>query len=147
MVVTGSRIRRAAPSDQSKSGRFGAFAAPRAEDEAVEVSADDRAFLSRLQTAVRSGDRRSILRLIAFPLRVNGLSGVRFYRDEKSVERDFDQIFTPKVTRAILDQRPDRLFTRDQGVMIGDGEVWFSASCTDTECSTTGPVRITSINP
>jgi hypothetical protein len=88
-----------------------------------------------------------VIAMIDFPLRVNGPSGPRFYRDARSVERDFDRIFTPKVRRAILAQRADKLFVRDQGAMIGDGEVWFDTTCPKTSCSPAGPVRIRAINP
>lgn len=105
------------------------------------------AFLSQLQAAVRSNDTDRVIPLIDFPLRVNGPGGSRFYRDARSVERDFDRIFTPKVRRAILGQRADKLFVRDQGAMIGDGEVWFDATCPNRSCTPTGPVRIRAINP
>ncbi|MBW0006409.1 MAG: hypothetical protein JO335_01720 [Sphingomonas sp.] len=104
------------------------------------------AFLARLQTAVRADDRAAILGLINYPLRVNG-SRARIYRDAASVSRDFDRIFTAKVRRAILAQKAGELFVRDQGAMIGDGEVWFDQTCADGSCSTLGPVRIKAINP
>lgn len=106
-----------------------------------------RAFLSRLQGAVRAKDRAAITRLIAFPLRVNGRGGTRTYHDARSVERDFGRIFTAKVRRAILVQRTDQLFVRDQGIMIGNGEVWFAQSCPNAACSPPGPLRIVAINP
>ena len=64
-----------------------------------------------------------------------------------SVSRDFDRIFTPRVRRAILAQKAGELFVRDQGAMIGDGEVWFDQTCADSSCSSLGPVRIKAINP
>lgn len=147
--MTGSLLGRAPPSagEELKSQSFGALAAPRAAGEATQPTSADRAFVARLQQAVQSGNHRDVVKLIAFPLRVNFPGGTRVYEDAESVERDFALIFTAKVTRAILGQRPDRLFIRDQGAMIGDGEVWFSATCRDAECSPPGPVRITAINP
>jgi hypothetical protein len=106
-----------------------------------------RRFLSALQSAVRSGNRGAVIALIGFPLRVNFASGARTYRDARSVERDFERIFTPKVKRAIAAQRAEQLFTRDQGAMVGSGELWFRESCANTDCSRTGPVRIVAVNP
>jgi hypothetical protein len=105
------------------------------------------AFLSRLQGAVRADDRHAIVGLVALPLRVNGSGHTRTYRDAESVERDFDQIFTPRVRRAIAGQSSRELFVRDQGAMIGDGEVWFDRTCLNVSCSPPGPVRIRAINP
>jgi hypothetical protein len=103
-------------------------------------------FLKRLQGAVRANDRGAVIKLIGFPLRVNSNGRSRFYRDARSVRADYDRIFTPGVTRAILGQRADQLFGRDQGLMIGNGQVWFDHVCTNPRCSPPGPVRITAIN-
>jgi len=137
--VTGSLMER------TPSGR----ALRKSEGTAEPTSADAarQAFLARLQRAVRSGDRHAISGMIAYPLRVNSAGGAHLYKDAKAVERDFNLIFTPRVNQVILVQRPDRLFTRDVGTMIGNGEVWFSQSCVDAACSRTGAMRITAINP
>jgi hypothetical protein len=104
-------------------------------------------FLSRLQDEVRSGNRRAIIALIRFPLRVNFGEGPRSYRDASSVERDFDKIFAPNVLNAIISQRANQLFVRDQGAMIGDGQIWFDRTCSNATCYPAGPVRITAVNP
>jgi hypothetical protein len=144
IALTGSRVRQPDPSTQ-----HGRLAAKRAADAASPIAVVDvyGTFLKRLQGAVRSGSRRSISGLIAFPLRVNTSDGPKTYRDRKSVEENFDRIFTPGVKQAILDQRPDQLFVRDQGAMIGNGEVWFDQTCRNTQCSPPGPVRIKAVNP
>jgi hypothetical protein len=56
------------------------------------------------------------------------------------------QILTPKVLGAIQAQTYAGLFANAQGVMIGDGEVWFSSVCQDTRCRDS-TVRITAFNP
>jgi hypothetical protein len=103
-------------------------------------------FLKHLQAAVQTGDRGAVIKLIGFPLRVKSNGRSQLYRDARSVRADYDRIFTPKVTQAILGQRFDRLFGRDQGLMIGDGQVWFDHICANTQCSPPGPVRIKAIN-
>jgi hypothetical protein len=152
VVVTGSRI--AAPSMSSvgsdKLDRSANDAASRVATRAPDWVVQDRSyetFLTQLQTAVRADDRGAMVTLIGFPLRVNFEGRTRLYRDAQSVARDYSRIFTPKVRRAILNQRFDRLFGRDQGVMIGNGEVWFDHNCPNAECSAPGPVRIKSVNP
>jgi outer membrane biosynthesis protein TonB len=136
IVVTGSIMtrREAAPANG-----FDAKAAP--------VKDSYAGFLSQLQRAVRANDRDAVVGLIDFPLRVNAQGTSRTYRDAESVERDYDRIFTSKVRRAILRQRAAKLFVRDQGAMIGDGEVWFDHSCANSQCSPLGPVRIKAVNP
>ena len=133
VVVTGSLMR--APKSAARAEGY----APSAPDWVLKDGAY-AAFLTKLQTAVRADDRAAVVALVAFPLRVNSGGRSRLYRDAAAVRRDYDAIFTPRVRSAILGQRFDRLFGRDQGVMIGDGEVWFD------HVSASGPVRIKSIN-
>ncbi|HET7605661.1 MAG TPA: hypothetical protein VFK28_06285 [Sphingomicrobium sp.] len=140
VVVTGSRIQQPALTAQN------GLQAKTAESAGATDPAY-RSFLSRLQAAVRSNDSHALIALIGFPLRVNAAGGARVYRDAQSVERDFDEIFTTKVRSAILRQRANRLFVRDQGAMIGSGEIWFDHRCPNATCSPPGPVRITAVNP
>ena len=145
IAVTGSRIR--AP-NVSKQSEARAVAEREAEpDDFAATTVAYRGFLSRLQSAVRANDKKAVANLAALPLRVNFASGARTYRDRKSIERDFDRIFTQRVKQAILSQRADRLFTNYQGAMIGDGQVWFDQTCRNDSCSPAGPVRIKAINP
>jgi hypothetical protein len=144
LVVTGTRIPR--PSLTSPSP---VTVVSSERDQISSVAKRDRsyaAFLERLQAAVGDKDRGAVIRLIRFPLRVNSDGRSQIYPDARSVRRDFDTIFTPRVRQAILAQRADRLFVRDVGAMIGDGEVWFDHVCSDSSCSRPGPVRITAIN-
>ena len=143
VVVTGTRIARPNLTSPSPVTVVGS------ERDAVGTAKKDRsyaAFLNRLQSAVRDNDPGAVVRLISFPLRVNSGEHSQTYADAKSVRRDFDSIFTPRVRQAILAQRADRLFSRDLGVMVGNGEVWFDHVCADESCSRLGPVRITAIN-
>lgn len=145
MVVTGSRIPRP---DLQKPSNVSVMAERSAEPASPAAGSDVYGqFLSRLQAAVRAKNKAAVVRLVDLPLRVNFAGGARTYRDRGSIQRDFDRIFTPRVTRAILDQQADRLFINYQGAMIGDGQVWFDRTCPNASCSPAGPVRIRSINP
>jgi hypothetical protein len=106
-----------------------------------------RAFLSRLQAVVRADDQSAIIALINLPLRVEGAGGPHIYRDEQSVGQSFDRIFTPRVTRAILRQKPGKLVVRNRRAVVGGGELWLAETCPDVACSTPGPVRIEAVNP
>ena len=140
IITTGSLIRNPNLRSEQKSA---AARAPSAD----AAKPPYPAFLSRLQTAVRANHRAAIIGLVDFPLRVNFRTAPRTYRDARSVERDFDRIFTLRVRRAILNQQPDRLFTNYQGAMVGEGEVWFDQRCAKAACSAADPVRIVAINP
>jgi hypothetical protein len=47
---------------------------------------------------------------------------------------------------AIERQTYGTLFANDQGVMIGDGQVWFGAVCDETSCAEPR-IRIIALNP
>jgi hypothetical protein len=131
IMVTGSRVR----------------GSPELQAKAVRQANPYADFLYRLQSAVHADDRDTVMGLIAFPLRVNAQGASRLYHDADSLERDYDKVFTRKVRRAILGQRAGQLFVRDQGAMIGNGEIWFDRTCPNAACSPAGPVRVTAVNP
>jgi len=113
----------------------------------VSPSPAYRQFLPKLQAALGRNDRRAVIKLVDLPLRVNFGSGPQLYRDRRSLMHDFDRIFTARVKEAVLGQRPDSLFVRDQGAMVGNGELWFRETCPNSACSPLGPVRIVAVNP
>ena len=149
VVVTGSRIR--TPVEERANALSVADRSARKERAtAPDWVIKDRtyaAFLMRLQSAVRAGDRSAVIGLIRFPVRVNFKDGSRVYRDARSLRADYPRIFTPRVREAILAQRPDQLYGGSRGLMLGAGEVWFDHACGTSSCSPPGPVRITAINP
>lgn len=85
-----------------------------------------RQFFDRLQKAVGSDDKAVVAAMVDYPFqaRING-KAVKL-RDEAHFVADYDMIVTSKVKRAIASQTYATLFANWQGVMIGDGEVWFS---------------------
>ena len=154
IVVTGSSIQRAVPMAESiRDGRGRSVSFAQKSNVAATApkwvldNGAYRSFLGQLQSAVRANNRPAVVRLVRLPLRVNFAGGAWTYRDAKSILADYDRIFTSKVKQAIAAQRFENLFGRDQGVMIGDGAVWFDHTCRNTSCSPPGPVRISAINP
>lgn len=108
------------------------------------ADADAQAFLTSLQTAVRSDDRRRIAKLVHYPLRVNraaaGSAGSaapvpRNVANAAAFVQGYGTIFTPKVREAVLRQDPAKLFRNAQGAMIGNGEVWFAGVCRTPGCA------------
>ncbi|HVH38340.1 MAG TPA: hypothetical protein VM757_07120 [Sphingomicrobium sp.] len=154
IVVTGSMIASPNALDQQlRGGRGRSNSLARKANERASAPKwvlDDpayRGFLAQLQAGVRANDRATVVRLVRLPLRVNFAGSVKTYRDAKSVRAEYDRIFTPGVKSAILGQRFEDLLGRDQGVMIGNGAVWFDHVCRNQSCSPPGPVRINAINP
>ena len=129
IIVTGSRVRR---SNLESAVPITVIEAP-------------RNFLSRLRDAFASDDRRAVIRMIGFPLRVAFGGDARTYRDRRAVERDYDRIFTPAVRASVLNASTDELLTRDGGRLRGNGRLWFG--CGLRTCSSDETIRIREVRP
>lgn len=97
-----------------------------------------REFLKALQSAAVAKDKDALAHDALYPLRVNSKRKAMTIKTRAELKSKFDLIFSHKVLRAIALQKFHDLFCRDQGVMIGDGEVWIGAR--------DGKIGIVSIN-
>ena len=96
-------------------------------------------FLARLKQVVAAGDSAAVAAMIHYPLHVYA-PGRRptIYHDVGTLRAGYARVFTPEVTAAIAAATPRNLFVHDQGVMIGNGQVWIS--------EVYGAVKIITIN-
>jgi hypothetical protein len=96
-------------------------------------------FLARLKQAVAADDRATVAAMINYPLTVHTSGGASTtYHDAAALRANYARVFTPEVKAAVAAAKADDLFTRDQGVMIGNGEVWMN--------EIRGSMRIITIN-
>jgi hypothetical protein len=63
---------------------------------------------------------------VSYPLRVYHNGQLTFYKNAEQLQPEFNQVFTPKVQKLIMQQNPYRLFANFQGVMLANGAVWFN---------------------
>lgn len=84
------------------------------------------AFLDALKKAVAADDKPAVAAMVDYPFqaRING-KAVKL-RDTAHFVADYDKIVTAKVKDAVAGQTYATLFANWQGVMVGNGEVWFS---------------------
>jgi hypothetical protein len=97
------------------------------------------AFLRALKQAVAGADARAVAAMVSYPDRVT-------IRSQEEFLARYEEIVTPDVASAIEKQSYAGVFANADGVMIGDGEVWFSGVCGDAAC-TQQRIRIIAINP
>jgi len=124
-----------------------AAAAPAAP--AAEVSAEDaRARIESLlgdaaqfekvfnafKAAVVGGDRAAVVEEVRFPLNVGGGKKIT---GPGEFQRNYEKIITPAVVKAVSEQDFGKVFVNQQGVMIGDGQVWLNGQCLDQACTKT----------
>ncbi len=98
------------------------------------------AFFGALKKAVADGDKKAVAAMVDYPFqaRIDG-KAVKI-RDAAHFVADYDKVVTAKVIHALQGQTYETLFANWQGVMVGDGEVWFSG------VGDANQIKITAIN-
>lgn len=102
-------------------------------------------FLAALQKAVAAADKAAVAGMISYPLKTKVAGKATTLHNAKEFTAHYDALVTPKVAAAVKGQTYAKLFANAEGVMIGDGEVWFSGVCSDNAC-TKQTVQVTAIN-
>lgn len=83
-------------------------------------------FLLTLRAAVHANDRKQVAAMVQYPVRVNLPNGThRQLRTPQQFLAQYDFLFDSNTRDAIDRQVPQCMFARDQGAMIGDGQIWF----------------------
>jgi len=93
------------------------------------VVMSDAAFdkkVKKFRDDVINGRKSAVSAAIDYPARA--YVGKRTFALSSSADlmRYYDKIFSPKMIQAIRKAETHNLFSRDQGVMLGNGEVWFN---------------------
>jgi len=103
-------------------------------DQALGDAAQYEAVFNAFQKAVNGGDRAAVVEEVRFPLNI--ANGAKI-TGPGEFQRNYERILTPAVRKAIAAQKFDDVMVNQQGVMIGDGQVWLNGTCLDQACSRT----------
>lgn len=102
-------------------------------------------FFTMLKKAVADNDKEAIASMVDYPFHARIKGKAVKVRDQKHFVADYDQVVTAKVKDVVAKQTYATLTANWQGVMIGDGEIWFNGICSDDACEQQ-TVRIIAIN-
>ncbi|MFM7785726.1 MAG: hypothetical protein ACKPE6_13975 [Gammaproteobacteria bacterium] len=91
------------------------------DDERVHATARE------LRRALRSADWPAAMTLMTYPVSVALPQESRRYASAAELLAARERVFTPPFVRKIAASVPRNLFVRDEGVMLGSGEIWFGA--------------------
>lgn len=83
-------------------------------------------FFDNLKKAVAADDKAVVAAMIEYPFQVRIGGKSLKIRDAAHFIADYDQVITAKVKHALQGQTYETLFANWQGVMVGQGEIWFS---------------------
>lgn len=102
-------------------------------------------FFTDLKKAVSASDKNAVAAMVHYPITVSvGGKDVKI-KSGKDFVSHYDHVFSDKIVAAIGKETYAALFANDQGVMIGDGEVWINGICLDHDCKKQA-VKIVTIN-
>lgn len=107
-----------------------------------------RTFLGALQKGVRGNNADQVAALVEFPLDVHQCNRT-LHIQRKEFNQRFASVFDRKISKAVVDATFETLFSNWQGVMIGDGEVWFTGICegsTQSDPCSRQRVRVITVN-
>ena len=119
-------------------------AAPaRAQDQTTDQAIDQllgdhaayRQLFLQLQQAVAAHDAAAVAGLVAYPITVTHGGHALTVRSPAAFVKAYDRIVTPRIAKVIATADYERLFVNDQGIMLGDGEVWLNGVCRDKACA------------
>ena len=79
----------------------------------------------RFWESVKRSDKKAVAALIAYPIKVHLPAGTKRIRSPAEFVANYEAIFSPQYREAISNALPHNMFVRDQGIMLGGGEVWF----------------------
>ncbi len=94
------------------------------------------AFFQELKDAVIRDDRKAVAGLIHYPLDVFAGRRRTVVRTPAELLKRYHEVFNPNVIRAVTAQEPSALFANWQGVMLGNGQIWFSGVCAGKDRNT-----------
>lgn len=90
-----------------------------------------RVVLAKTKTAFAEQNMEMLASISIFPLRINTRGRNVIVKSQADMERLRSVIFSSKVRKAVAAGTFEMLFVRSDGIMIGDGEVWFRNKCLD----------------
>ncbi|REE85143.1 hypothetical protein A8990_11361 [Paenibacillus taihuensis] len=91
------------------------------------------AVFNKVQKAIADGDQAEVANNILYPLRVNSKDGSELIQTRHDFVEHYDEIITEGVKKAIANQSVDKLFVNYQGVMVGNGDIWFGGSADENQ--------------
>lgn len=94
----------------------------------IDNAAQFETVFTRLQGLVAAGDKEAVADYILYPLNVYVQGVPTTYLSREELLKNYDTVFTAKVKDAFAKQKVNETFVNYKGVMVGNGEIWFTQS-------------------
>jgi hypothetical protein len=89
--------------------------------------------LVELQRAFARNDFDAFVKLASLPLRINHGAERMVVKTRAELRRHRELVFSAHNADVVKKQKFESLLLRDEGAVVGEGELWISGTCTDTE--------------
>ncbi|MET0289580.1 MAG: hypothetical protein ABW178_08130 [Pseudoxanthomonas sp.] len=104
-----------------------------------------RSMVATLKQAVAARDAVAVAALVHYPLEAR-IAGKRVeVNDAAQFQAQYAQLMVPEIVRAIERQDYDQAMVNQQGIMLGDGQVWISGVCATEDCSDHPPPQVVTL--
>lgn len=118
------------PSQQVNSGQMQNTPPPPDNDRykvaGIDNGSEFEAAFKQVQELVSKGDKKVVAEYIRYPITVY-IDGTKTeIKTEDEFVKNYDKILTGKVKTALMNQKVKETFVNYKGVMVGQGEVWFT---------------------
>jgi len=97
-----------------------------AEESFYPVTTSDKAFFEQIRNAILTDDIDWLANSIAYPIVLRLPGNEITVRNKHDLKKRSKLILNERMKSVVRTQSPDTLFKNWQGVMIGDGEIWYS---------------------
>ena len=98
----------------------------RAEEGIYSITASDKDFFGQIRNAVLTDNIDWFAKAVAYPIALRSGGHEITVRNKQAFKKRAKLVFNEHLKSVVRSQSADTLFKNWQGVMIGDGVIWFS---------------------
>lgn len=102
------------------------FVASPSQTEMYPITTSDKAFFESIRNAILANDVEWLSIAVSYPIVLRSSKGEFKLENKGDLKARFTLIATPRVKSVVRNESPASLFKNWQGVMVGNGEIWFS---------------------
>jgi hypothetical protein len=119
-----------------------------ADVEMNQITASDKAFFEQVRKAILADDFEWFSQAISYPIELHLNRKELHVKTKKELKKHTSVIFNKHLKKVIRAQSADSLFKNWQGIMVGQGDLWFSevGEKVGNDGGLTWVYRITAIN-
>lgn len=85
-------------------------------------------YFYEVQELIARDDREAVARNLNYPVDLNINNKTVTIKNVEEMLQQYDTVFTQDVKKAVAEQKVENLFVNANGIMVGNGQIWFGAA-------------------